>query len=352
MQNPAPTLSPQAITELLHELRSPLGGFESMLALLHDTPLDSHQRDILSAMDASARHLRALMAPVLPAHQPDDMQAINWKAFADQLALSVSARAQAKGLQSQFDCAQSLQTLAIMDGTALRQVMENLIDNAVRASSAGSIGIVVMPSPRPGWLQVSIRDSGPGLPEPVMRMLQGQEGEAPMAGLGLKISQRLVRAHGATLEARPNADGRGTTFSFDWPIAPERPGRRGDALIVDDHPASRLVMRTILSALGFACREADGVGAANALLAQSPFSLVLTDLRMDEGGGAALLRSLAAKAGHLRPRVLVVSADDPAEQPDLRGLYDGFVQKPISVQGLVEALRRLDQPLIEGQHAA
>jgi CheY-like chemotaxis protein len=357
LQNAASTLSPNAITELLHELRSPLGGFESMLALLRETPLDAHQRDILAAMDASARHLRALMAPVLPEHPADDAKDITakdipLKSFADQLALSVDARARVKGLASRFDYAPSLHALPVFDGKALRQVMENLIDNAVRATSTGGIAIGIAPSPRPGWLQVSIRDSRPGLPGSVMRLLQGQESEPQTGGFGLKISQRLVRGHGGVLQAQSNPDGPGTTFSFDWPIAPERSAPRGEALIVDDHLASRLVIRTIVSALGFTCREADGVGTADALLTQSPFSLVLTDLRMGEGGGAALLQSLAAKAGHSRPKILVVSADSPADHPDLRGLHNGFVQKPMSVQGLVEALRCFDQPIVASRTAA
>jgi CheY-like chemotaxis protein/anti-sigma regulatory factor (Ser/Thr protein kinase) len=270
----------------------------------------------------------------------------------DGLSFSLTARAKAKGLASRLDCAPALLLLPVAEAVALRQVMENLIDNAVRATSEGEIAITISASASVARLIVSIQDTGPGLPPDVQRALRGASHSSAPSGLGLKISQRLVGQQGGELHARSNPGGKGTTFTFDWPVATERTTLHGEALIVDDHPASRLVTRTILSALGYACIEADGVAAARLLLAERSISVLLTDLRMGEGGGLALLQALSKYEGSARPKALVLSADDRDEHPGLAGLYDGYVQKPITVQALVEALRGLDLPLSNKRNAA
>lgn len=110
-------------------------------------------------------------------------------------------------------------------------------------------------------------------------------------------------------------------------------------LVVDDHPASRLVMRTILSALGFEVVEAADIASARALLARDSYAAVLTDLHMPDGGGAAVLRDVAGLPDGQRPATIVVSADDPREDAELAPLVDQVVMKPLAMPVLIEALR-------------
>ncbi|MCA3599573.1 MAG: hypothetical protein IOC58_01480, partial [Methylobacterium sp.] len=93
-----PVLSPQAIREIAHELRSPLGGFEAMLDLLAATPLSPDQARLVEALEASAQHLRAILARALPPHAGETREAPRLGALIEAIAASASARAEKKGL--------------------------------------------------------------------------------------------------------------------------------------------------------------------------------------------------------------------------------------------------------------
>lgn len=334
-----PALSRQALREIAHELRSPLGGFEAMLDLLAKTPLTPEQARLVEALDASAGHLRAILGRILPPHAGEAREVPRLGVLIAAIAASASARAEQKGLDFRLRLDPAIESDAEIDALGLRQVLENLIDNAIRVTDAGEIALSVM-SGAAGRIAFRFSDSGPGLEPAEAEALMAGDSANPKRnrGLGLGIAARLVARRGGALRVE-KAEAPGTTFAFDWPLAMGQVSGEGRLLIVDDHPASRLVLRTILGALGFACAEAADPDSALMQLDEGRFAAVFTDLHMPDGGGRRLIAALAAKPE--RPALVVVSADDPREDEALAAQIDAAILKPLTVPAVVAVLRQL-----------
>lgn len=309
-----------------------------MLELLARTSLSEEQQRLVQALEASASHLRGILARVLPAHQGEDANSLALGPLLGAIAASAAARAAARGLGFECHVDAAIDRSADVEALALRQVLENLIDNAIRATPSGAIRLAVNAGAS-GRIAFSLEDDGPGLDPAEAQRLMAPGGEAGARGLGLPIAARLVARHGGALSVERRGSG-GTTFSFDWPERKDRAEAAGNRLLViDDHPASRLVLRTILAALGFEVAEAANIGDARACLMRESFAAVLTDLHMPDGGGAMILREIAAMPVERRPATIVVSADDPREDESLAPLVDQIVLKPLAMPALIEALR-------------
>lgn len=334
--------SPTRIREVLHELRAPLGGISAMMEMLAATALDPRQREILQALEASAAHLRAVADGVIGAGEdPQSAAPRPLKPFLEALALPVRARADAKGLRFALHVEdETLDTLMI--GTpALRQVLENLIDNALRLSQGEILLVVARRSE--SRLQFAVFDHGPGLTmeeaERLIREGGGIHGRPGGAGIGLSISGRLVAEHGGRLEGGPGEGGQGACMTFDWPDGASAPASgKMSCLVVDDHPASRLVMRTILGAAGYTVLEAADPREALSLFERHKPALVLSDLNMPNGGGQGLIFRLATLVPDMRPQLIVVSADEVKIEDPLFAVIDAQVKKPISVDSVLGAI--------------
>lgn len=340
------TLTPRAIAEIAHELRSPLGGIEAMVEMLEASPLDADQARMIGALKASVAHLRAIADGVLggDVHRPTGAPGRPLGEVLGAFELASAARAQAAGLTFRLVVTDDSVRSAVVTEAPLRQVLENLIDNAMRLTPAGLVELVVSRQPG-GRIGFRLTDSGPGLSaEEAERLIRdggGIAGRAGGAGIGLTIAGRLVAEQGGTLTGGPAETGQGAAFAFDWPDA--RIGQKGDCLIVDDHPASRLVLKTILGSVGYRCLEAGGVEEALALIVARQPRVVLTDINMPGGDGTMLIEQIGAMPATLRPRLIVVSADEiPPENP-LQAWIDGAVRKPVAVRAVLEAMAKVAQ---------
>jgi CheY-like chemotaxis protein/anti-sigma regulatory factor (Ser/Thr protein kinase) len=334
-----PLRSPEAIAELAHELRSPLGGIESMAELLATTTLSPEQARMVAALQASAQHLRAITSRVLGRRAGGDIEAEkDLNAILQAISASAAARASVKGLDFACGDITGLEGLDLVAPTAFRQVVENLIDNAIRMTEQGHVALGIE---RAGdRIAICVADDGPGIASDQVAARIAGDKDAPSRGLGLPISGRLVARHGGRLEAAPREGGRGSLFRFDWPLEQRAKGD-GAILIVEDHPASRLVLRTILAAFGFACREAANLDEAQAILAEGPFAAVFTDLRLGEEDGRSLVRLLGEADGSERPAICVISADEIAADDPCACWIKAAVLKPISVQAVAGAIRAM-----------
>ncbi len=348
-------LLPSRITEIAHELRSPLGGIEAMICLLEATPLDPDQARIIAALKASVGHLRSIADEVLDGAKPKprdpdgpmDASAASTGSDAplgEFLAVFETvcrARAAARGLEFRLTAAAGLQAVTVIEPGLLRQVLENLVDNAFRLTVAGQVTLAIEAG-EAGHMRFSLIDSGPGLSsdDAVRLILEGggMAGRKSGAGIGLSIAGRIVARFGGQLTGGPAPDGAGACFSFLWPVVSTQVQ---SCLIVDDHPASRLVLKTILAAAGYRCREASGVAEALAGMAEHPTDIVLTDLNMPGAGGMVLIGKIAGLPVPVRPKVLVVSADDVDASHPLHASIDGAIRKPITVRSVLEAIASL-----------
>jgi signal transduction histidine kinase len=215
------------IAGLAHDIRTPLTGLIVASELLGASKLDDRQRRWVEVLKGNADHLAALTTLVVDAsrHSASEFVLQNRlfapRQVADAAAASLAARAEAAGLTCAIDIAVDLPPQAYGDTVRLRAALENLIDNAVKFTQEGKVGLTVTAEPGARGLRMlfAVSDSGIGLTTAEARRLfrpftQAHEGIAKRfggTGLGLSLVKRLAKAMGGDLKVR-SAPGRGSTF--------------------------------------------------------------------------------------------------------------------------------------------
>lgn len=347
--SPPDQINPVPLSELAHELRAPLGGIDAMVEMLEASGLDAGQTRIVEALKASHTHLRAIANRILEAPGGgndavgDDRleQRPTLSAFLAAFLPSVHARCLAKGIDFIVANEAGEDEIPVDDPVGLRQVLENLCDNATRLTSSGAVTLTITREGR-SRLAFAVADTGPGLSsadaERLIREGGRVSGRKGGAGLGLSIAGRIVAGHGGMLSGGPRPDGTGARFAFVWP-AHGAGDLSPDCLIVDDHPASRLVMGTILKAAGYRCMDVPDPESALAAVRDYAPRIVLTDLNMPNGNGRELARTLRRLEGATRPTVIAVSADDVDLAAPENADFSAAVLKPITVRSVLDAVR-------------
>ena len=280
--------------------------------------------------------------------------------------------AHAKGLALHATLDPALPDTVMLDATRVRQVLFNLLANAIKYSDAGAIvlhGRLLAPEGQPPLLEFDVADTGIGMDsETVSRLFRRfSRAERPGArrqggtGLGLAISRNLTRLMGGEIAVR-STPGAGSVFSFRCPLqavatpaadgaAAERPvGRPLQVLVAEDHPVNQLYIAALLARLGHHARLVDhGLAALQVLQAQAagtdgpPLDLVLMDVHMPTMDGVAAtlaIRALPAPAGQVC--ILALTADvfaDTRERCLAAGAAD-VATKPLSREALRELLAR------------
>jgi CheY-like chemotaxis protein len=282
----------------------------------------------------------------------------------EQIVRSVLAvfahRAEGKGIALVQSGAEALPERLVVDPNRLRQILVNLVGNAVKFTDSGKVEV------RCAWLAdeqrlfFAVRDTGCGMDEAQQAALfqrYSQVGGSASrieggTGLGLAISQDLVEAMGGVVTVT-SAPGEGSEFAFTVaaPSAGHGDGEAAEAqggldlagvsvLVVDDNPVNRDIAKAILNPLGVTVTEAaDGLEAV-ALGQETSFDLILMDLRMPNMNGPEAAHRLRAEPGPNRAApILAFSADIDAELvAGSNGAFDGYVRKPLQIQDLIEAV--------------
>ena len=347
-------VSPMA--EVAHELRSPLGGVEAMAQLLAETQLSAEQRRLVDALCAASAHLRAIANDVLDGGRFDDKgpnideKPLELRSFMEPLATSAAARARAKGLAFSFSIDERVAPTILCDGRRLRQMLENLVDNAVKVTSAGEVALAIELLDRRGGfegIRFSVTDTGPGLSGEQIAELFRAYGRIANGvagtGLGLSMVRKLSRAMGgdAGCDSRP---GEGATFWFTLRLkqtADALPASPGRILVVDDNHANRMIMGAVLEHFGHAMVEASSAEEALELLPSGAFAAVLLDHTLPGMSGLEALRrirSMPQPLGAL-PVIPVTGRVSGADQAAFAAAgANGFVEKPLTARALREAL--------------
>ncbi|HOX43571.1 MAG TPA: response regulator [Myxococcota bacterium] len=371
------------LARVSHELRTPLAGLLGTTHLLADRPPEPRARELLEAQRRAGEDLRALvdqlldLARIESGHVSLELGPTDLGALCREALELVRARAVEKGLALELELEPGLPRCVRADGHRLKQVLWNLLSNAVRLTPRGRVrltgGPVAGPSGAPGapaWVRLAVKDTGPGVrPEDRERIFEEFVQAAPPgvppggAGLGLAICRELVSAMGGrmTLDSPPGA---GATFGLELPL-PEcdptcdevRPAPAvGEALglrvlLAEDEPICRLVMQGMLARLGCGVELAhDGRQAVERAAAQ-PFDCVLMDCEMPVLDGYQATREIrAAEAGSPGARrvpILAVTASALAVDRErcLSAGMDGVLPKPVSPAELHAALAALHPPV-------
>lgn len=359
-----------ALALLAHEIRTPLNSIAAFSELLSAGELGEREREWAAAIKSAAQHLDLFTTLVVDAAKAKAAKLVlrrepfRPRALAETIGATLRARAQAKGLAADIDIDARLPELVLGDQTRLRAALENLIDNAVKFTERGKVAFSVRAA-REGAahrLVFVIADQGIGLTREEIHGLfrpfaQANEQIARRfggAGLGLAFVQRLAKALKGTLEVE-SEPGRGSTFrlsaAFDpldeaAPAGDTRPAsmqaqRPLQILCAEDNPYGRVVLNTILSALG---HRVDFVGTGEAAIEAAgagAYDLVLMDITLPGLDGIEATRRIRAlPTPASRVRIIGLSAHAAASERAAAqdAGMDGYVTKPVSAEGLARAI--------------
>jgi signal transduction histidine kinase len=353
------------LANMSHEIRTPMNailGFAQLMGL--DTNLSASQTEQLDAIQRSGEHLLSVIDDVLEMSKIESgrlsahVHAFELAEVLTDLERMFRLQAQAKGLSLRVSAAQDVPRSVITDLAKLRQVLINLVGNALKFTSQGSVCVEVRAhtlTASRATLRFLVRDTGPGISEQAQGTLFQpfvQVGHPASrfggTGLGLAISRRLVELLGGQLSVESRLE-QGSTFFFELPLElahepalPRAAGLRVRAqtplgghaavsvLIVDDHDLNRRVLVELLRPFGFSvCEAADGAQALDEFERHRP-QLILMDLRMPGLDGYQAMQRIRQSADGAHVRIVAVTAsafDD--DLPKIRDSgADDVLRKP------------------------
>lgn len=338
-----------------HELRTPMTALLAGSDAL-SSQLDGSVRTSAEMIGDACRMMKSLLDDLLDMSKVEagklDLETIPFDLR--RLVLQTHAfwrqEAARKGLRLRLTGARGLPRYVEGDPTRIRQVLNNLLSNALKFTGEGAVTLSMAAGPE-GGLRFAVQDTGVGMTEADMARLfrpfsQARTDTARQfggTGLGLTISRDLARLMGGDIGVR-SAPGAGSTFVFtltarttDAPttasevVAGQAAGLQ--VLVVDDHEISRRALSTILGAFGVVAETADGGADGLARLAATTFDLVLVDLNMPQISGLDLLAQLRATEGPNRSTAVVAVTGDTSpstvERCRRAGMAD-VVAKPLS----------------------
>ena len=358
------------LAKVSHELRTPLHGMLGVARLMHLEAQDAATVRRLELIEASGLHLQGLINDLLEASVIDAGHFVlhdadfDLAAQIDQVAEVFTLRAADKGLQFSLQLDLPSPCWVRGDAARLRQVLQNLLGNAIKFTVQGGVSLQAGPGAVPGSMRMTVRDSGPGLDSTELaRIFQPfqQAGAARLTdgvGLGLTIAREIAIAMGGdvTVQSTPGA---GATFHFDAllpaelapvPMLPAHPARATGALprhvlVAEDDEVSAMIAGSLLHGLGVQHeRVADGQQAVlRALRVGNRPELVLMDCRMPVMDGLAATAEIRRQERLLGlPRVPILAltaADGEADRAAcLAAGMDRVLGKPFTRDQLLQAL--------------
>ena len=355
------------LSAMSHELRTPLNAILGFVQLMQQTEgRDATDRERLSVISRSGEHLLGLINEVLSLTRIEAggltvaAEAFSLAGLVAEVGEMLSLRARSKGLRLQVRPEGRLPGCVSGDAGKLRQVLTNLVSNAVKFTGKGEVALAVVWTD--GVARFEVRDTGPGIRQEELAGLfasfsQGEAGRKSRegSGLGLALSRGLVRLMGGDIEveSRPGA---GLTLRFSLPLpaiadetqAPEPRGGRfatlsgTTVLVADDGDDNRRVISGLLAPLGVEMLEArDGGEALSLWLVKRPPCAVL-DLGMPVLDGCEVARRIRAEEGRADGRSVLVAVSasvfDTDRDKALSAGFDAFIGKPFRADDLLGTL--------------
>ncbi len=388
------------LANMSHELRTPLNGILGYAQVLkRDPSVTAHQQEGLDVIEQSGNHLLTLINDVLDIAKVESgtielyQTNFSFTAFLKNVSELIRIRVKRKGITFQVEHSDELPDYVHGDERRLRQILLNLLGNAVKFTESGGVTLKVTkvekehpPAPPQGGnsiskdeqkslleggrgvfslLQFSIQDTGVGIAsedihtifEP-FQQTGDQQHRVQGTGLGLTITRNMIRLMGGELHVDSTPD-QGSTFWFEIPLslmsgeihAAERVSRRiigfeetpATILIVDDHWENRAVLLNLLEPIGFKILEAHHGREGFTIATECRPEAIITDLIMPEMDGFALIRQIR-QSDLLKDTVVIATSASVYDEDRQKSADAGshvFLPKPVDADRLLEELQRL-----------
>ncbi|WP_281645119.1 PAS domain S-box protein [Parendozoicomonas sp. Alg238-R29] len=359
------------LSNMSHELRTPLNGVLGYVQLLlSGSDISKQQYDQLLSIEACGQHLLTLINDILDLTKIDagelelNFAPVNVVTLVESVEQILYQRAESCGLQFDLVVQDDVPASVVGDETKLRQILINLVGNAVKYTDRGRVSLNVYVNDNN--LVFAVEDTGIGIPEDYLESIfdpfrQGEGGHrVGGTGLGLSISRRLAAAMKGHLEVE-SIEGQGSLFTFSMPFEVVEGSQSGlnqlsinarncrlqqgqdvHVLVVDDTETNREILKHMLLQCGFQVTTANDGREAVRLTQAHSLDLILMDLRMPEVSGFRTARMIISRLKKHCPPIIAISAGVYPSLPEVitRWGFSDFVGKPFRSQDLFRAIRR------------
>ncbi|MBL8175326.1 MAG: response regulator [Bryobacterales bacterium] len=362
------------LANISHELRTPMNGIIGMTHLAMSTPLNSEQREYLETVQSSSHSLLRLLNELLDFSKIEagkvELECIGFDphALVEEGLRTFHQVCAAKGLRLESQCSNEVPGRVYGDPGRVRQILMNLVGNAVKFTTHGGILVslhAVVPEPRRVRLRLSVKDSGPGIPEEKRRQIFEPFEQTDRSttrrfggtGLGLSICQRLAGLMKGRVSVESKV-GEGSTFHCEFECArsgletitaapelgvtPITAGRPRRVLVAEDNTVNQRLILRLLEKRGHHVRLASNGKEACEIFAQEDFDVILMDVQMPELDGLEATARIRASLPPSRRRVPIIAltahASESSRKEFLNAGMDEFLPKPIDPARLYNLL--------------
>ena len=358
------------LATMSHEIRTPFQGLLGMLTLLDEPNLSGRQRDYLQTARDSAMHLLGVLNDILDVSTMESgtlklsLTPVPLHSVVQEVDDLMQMAAREKSLALSVEVANGLPEWVMADATRVRQILYNLINNAIKFTDEGSVNASLTRGlPGEPSVVVTVRDTGVGMNTETLQNLFTRFYQADNslcrriggAGLGLEISRNLARMMGGDIQVE-SQPGAGSVFTVTLDLAETTApqalpgagvaldhGRSLRVLVAEDHPINLKYMGLLLEKMGHEAVFCENGQEALQLLARQPFDVVLLDYHMPVLNGLATTEAIRLLADDTaRIPVILVSADvvNDTRKRALEVGVSAFASKPLQGEDLWHALRQ------------